>query len=94
MPIINCDIEELAYRTMGLTSDETDKEINDGDIAKALYEKYGIEVDQYCAIVNDLIKFTPVVQSGLGKNLYHAFVDDEKQCCIFKIEAKRQKKEE
>jgi len=56
------DVEELAYRAMGNTSEETDKQINDGDIDEAIFDKYDCSFETYCQIVEDLIKFTPVFE--------------------------------
>jgi len=83
---IDWDIEELAYRAMGKTDEEAEKEINDGDIDQAIYDKYDCSFETYCEIVKDLIKFTPLVGSQLtGKN-FHAFVDIEQQRAIVKLD--------
>lgn len=84
--MIEWDIEELAYRAAGKTEEETEKEINDGDIDDFIYEKYDIGFDQYCKIVEDLIKFTPVVEAGISGGKFHAFVADNRM--IVKVEAK------
>jgi len=81
---IEWDIEELAYRAMGKTDEEAEKEINDGDIDQAIYDKYECSFETYCAIVKDLIKFTPKVSSPLTGKSYHAFVDIEQQRAIVK----------
>ena len=83
---IDWDIEELAYRAMGKTDDEAEKEINDGDIEQAIFDKYEIGFEQYCAIVKDLIKFTPLVSSPLSGTNFHAFVDVEQQRAIVKLD--------
>jgi len=80
------DIEELAYRAIGKTDEEAEKEINNGDIEQAVYDKYECSFETYCSIVNDLLKFTPLVSSPLtGKN-YHAFVDTEQHRVIVKLD--------
>ena len=82
------DIEELAYRAMGKSEDEADAAIDDDemDVDDALYEKYGCDFETYQKIVEDLIKFTPIVESALTKTKFHAFVDVEKQRAILKLE--------
>ena len=82
---IDWDIEELAYRAMGKTESETDEEINNGDIDDAIFDKYEISFEQYCSIVKDLIKFTPLVSSPLTQTNFHAFVDVEQQRAIVKL---------
>lgn len=80
------DIEELAYRALGKTEEEAENEINNGDIDEAIYEKYDCSFETYCLIVNDLIKFTPLVRSPLTDKCFHAFVDNEQQRAIVKLE--------
>jgi hypothetical protein len=81
------DIEELAYRAMGKTDAEAEEAINNGDIDEAVYDKYDCSFESYCAIVRDLVKFTPLVQSALTGTAFHAFVDSEQQRAIFKVDA-------
>ncbi len=76
------DIEELAYRAMGKTEEETDALIDNGDIDDAVYEKYDCSFDTYCQIVTDLIRFTPIVVSPLTGTEFHAFVDAGQQRAI------------
>ena len=78
------DIEELAYRAMGKTKKETDEAISDGGIEDAVYEKYECSFDTYCTIIRDVINFTPLVESTITNNKYHAFVD-EQQYAIVKV---------
>ena len=81
------DIEELAYRAMGKTEEETEKAINEGDIDEALYEKYEIRFDQYSQIVKDLLPFTPQIKAAISGTLFHAFVDVKQQRAIVKVDA-------
>lgn len=80
------DIEELAYHTADYTDEEITAAIDDGDINQFISDKYGCEFDTYCAIVEDLIYFTPVVQSPLSGECFHAFVDNKQQVAIVKTE--------
>ena len=84
--MIEWDIEELAYRAMGKTEEETENEINNGDIDIAIYDKYEIEFDAYCKIVKDLLPFTQIVNSALSGKQFHAFVDNEQKRAIVKID--------
>lgn len=72
---IDWDIEELAGYAMGNTEEEVDAMINDSMVDELLYEKYEIDLETYCKIVKDLLPFTPKVQAGISKELYHAFLD-------------------
>ena len=85
---IEWDIEELAYRAMGKTDEETGNEINNGDIDEAIYEKYETDFDTYCKIVKDLLPFTPQIKAGISGNIFHAFVDAKESRAIVKIESK------
>lgn len=79
------DIEELAYRAMGNTEEQTEKAINEGDIDDAIYEKYETDFDTYCKIVEDLLPFTPQIKAGISGEIYHAFVDVEQSRAILKM---------
>jgi len=79
------DIEELAYRAMGKTEAEAEEAIEGGDINEAIYEKYGCSLNAYCAIIEDVIRFTPLVESPMTCTRYHAFVDNDR--AIVKVKA-------
>ncbi|MTI13818.1 hypothetical protein [Sansalvadorimonas verongulae] len=85
---IEWDIEELAYRAMGKTEEETEQAINDGDIDEALHGKYQVSFEQFSKIVKDLLPFTPQVQAGITGELFHAFVDVKAQRAIVKGQVK------
>lgn len=79
------DIEELAYRAMGKTEDETEQLINDNnDVNNELHARYEVNFEQYCKIVKDLLKFTPLVRTALTDTLVHAFVDEKASRTIVK----------
>ncbi len=88
---IDWEIEELAYMAMGKSEEETEEEINNGDIDDAIYEKYDISFDQYCDIVKDLLPFTPKIQTSISGNVSHAFVieKDGHGRAIVKIDANK-----
>lgn len=85
---IDWDIEELAYRVMGKSEDETETAINTGDIDDAIFEKYEINFDQYCKIVKDLLPFTPQIKAGISGDIFHAFVDTKACRAIVKLDSK------
>lgn len=86
---IEWDIEELACRAMGMSQEQAGEAINSGDIDQALYDKYGMNFEQYVNVVKDLLPFTPQVRSALSGNAFHAFVDTEKGAAIVKIDVKK-----
>jgi len=82
---IEWEIEELACVVCGKTEEETEQIVNDSVADDMLNEKYGVDLETYCAIVKDLLRYTPTVKSAfLGKD-YHAFV--KKDYMIVKQEA-------
>jgi hypothetical protein len=89
---IEWDIEELAYRAMGETEEGAEEQINEGDIDQAIYNKYKTDFETYCKIVKDLLPFTQIVKSPLSGNTFHAFVDNQQQRAIVKIDIKRKVK--
>ncbi len=82
---IEWDIEELAYRAMGKTEQETEDAINNGDIYEAIYEKYDTDFETYCDIVRDLLPFTPIIEAGVSGKSFHGFVDNADSRFIVKI---------
>ena len=84
---IEWEIEELAYRAMGKTKEQTDEAINNCDIDDVIYDKYEINFETYCEIVKDLLPFTPKVQSALSNESFNAFVDPNEPRCIVRSKA-------
>ena len=84
--MIEWDIEELAYKAMGKTSEEAEKEVNDGDIYDAIYDKYGIDFETYCEIVKDLLPFTKIIKTAITGDKFYAFVDNKEARAIVKID--------
>lgn len=83
---IEWDIEELAYRAIGMSASEAEDAINNKDIDEVLDKKYGVDFPQYCGIVKDLLPFTPRIQTAISGKLINAFVDNEEQRAIVKME--------
>ena len=82
------EIEELAYRAMGKTEEQTDEAINNGDIADAVSMKNTKQaLKLYCEIVKDLLPFTPKVKSAFCNESFNAFVDPNEPRCIVRSKA-------
>jgi hypothetical protein len=81
------DIEELAWLSLGKKHEEIDSLMDgEGDIEGSVFEKYGISFEQFTCIIEDLIKFTPIVKTGLTDTKYHAFVDPVAMRMICRVE--------
>ncbi len=69
------EYEELAALLIsGGDSDKADEIINNEDVDSVLYEKFGFDFDQFMAVADELIKFTPLVESPMTGKVFHAFV--------------------
>ena len=78
------DVQELACAILNLNYDDLVNEGRENEIEKALYEKYEIDMEQFCKIVGALLPFTPIVQAGISGNKYHAFVNEKESLMIVK----------
>ena len=71
------ELLELACLMMG---EDYDTIVNEGDereIEIMLFDKYGIDIDQFELLIKDLIKFTPTWESLLTESIYQGFVVSE-----------------
>lgn len=70
------EVQELACYVCGLNEEQTDEILNkdDGSEEELLFDRYGVDFEQFYNIVNDLIKFTPVIKTVLSGLKAHAFV--------------------
>jgi len=87
MSRLDFEIEELACLVCGKRGEDVDKTIDDGSINGLLDEKYGVNFETYLSIVQDLLPFTPIVQTAIDKRNYHAFVFDN--CMIVRLDAEQ-----
>lgn len=78
------DAQELACAILGMDYDELVDEGRDSEIEDALYEKFEIDMEQFCDIVKALLPFTPKVKAGLSGDVYHAFVNEKEGVMIVK----------
>lgn len=80
-------ILELACRASGLTADQAANALNDGVVEQLLTDKYGVAVDDYIAIVQDLMPFIPRVKSTFDGDAFHVFADPETGMPIVMVKA-------
>ena len=71
------ELLELACLMMGKDYDTIVDEGNEGRIENMLFDKYGIDIDQFELLIKDLIKFTPTWESLLTESIYQGFVVPE-----------------
>jgi len=85
------EVQELAGHMLGKSEDEVEEMLNedDGTLDELLLEKYNVEFEQFYIIVNDLIKFTPIVQLGLTGSRFHAFVLGNMAIAKLNVEEKK-----
>lgn len=78
------DIQELACAALGMSEEQTTDLINNNEdnIEELLFEKLGVDFDQFSAVSNALIKLTPTLQSPLSKETYHCFIRQVEGGCI------------
>jgi hypothetical protein len=57
------EVLELACLMMGEDYDTIVNEGKEGRIENMLFNKYGIDIDQFELLIKDLIKFTPTWES-------------------------------
>ena len=78
------EAQELACVVLNLDYDKLVDEGEADKIEEALYEKFEIGFDQFVSIASALLKLTPVVQSAIMGNNYHAFVNEKEGIMIVK----------
>ena len=86
------EVLELACLMMG---GDYETIVNEGDERKIeimLFDKYGIDIDQFELLIKDLIKFTPTWKSLLTESIYQGFVTSEKDTGLMIAIIKREVK--
>ena len=71
------EVLELACLMMGKDYDTIVNEGGEREIEIMLFDKYGIDIDQFELLIKDLIKFTPTWESLLTESIYQGFVVPE-----------------
>jgi len=85
MKVSYWDVEELAYRAMGIDESDIDGLLENGDIDQAVFDKYKISFEIYEQIINDLIPFTITNESPITGQKFKGFVDAKQQRFIVKV---------
>jgi hypothetical protein len=68
------EIQLLAEQALGLTPDQTDALIDNGeDYDTPLKERFGVDLETFGKIANALIPLTPVIKQPHTKQLAHTF---------------------
>lgn len=67
------DIEELLSAMYGITDEQRNE---DFDFDELCYEKFEIGFEEFMKIISVLLPLTPIVESALTGQKYHAFIKD------------------
>ena len=86
------ELLELACLMMGKDYDTIVNEGGEREIEIKLFDKYGIDMDQFELLIKDLIKFTPTWKSLLTESIYQGFVTSEKDTGLMIAIIKREVK--
>ncbi|MBJ7556758.1 hypothetical protein [Marinomonas spartinae] len=74
-------IQRLAEYALGLTPDQTDALIDNGeDYDTPLKERFGIDLETFGKVANALISLTPMIEEPDSHRLIHAFVTFQNGC--------------
>jgi len=84
------EIEELAALACTGTTDVAEKV---ECIHTLLQEKYGIDLELYQRIAEDLLPFTTLVSTAVDHQYYHAFINYETQSTIIRCPPSAQAQE-
>ncbi|MFT4465018.1 MAG: hypothetical protein ACMX3H_10410 [Sodalis sp. (in: enterobacteria)] len=68
------DYEELLFSLFGISEDQ--REGVDFDIENLCFDKFNINFGDFVHVASQLLPLTPLAESPLTKNLYHAFIHD------------------
>ena len=77
------DIEELACEIIGLDYDEIDADTT--IIDEALIDKYGLDIEQFTELINDLIHRIAISESPISNEKYKGFLNNDKNMWLTKI---------
>ncbi len=72
------DLEELVCVLCSVQESEEDPY---PDLDAYIFDRYGVGLDEFTAIANDLIRLTPVVKTALTETKIHAFVKNGEIVC-------------
>ena len=66
------EIEDLVAQMFDLT----DEQAEDADLDDLIFDKFGVEFEQFAAIVDALIPYTIPAKAALSGKVYQGFVKD------------------
>ena len=64
------DCIDLLYSLLDLS-----EEIDFSNAEELLYKKYGIDFDEFETLIEDLLDYTPIVETAITNTKVHAFID-------------------
>lgn len=68
-------MQELAGTALGKTEAEVRVLLDDPEeLDNAIYNKFGIDFEQFCLVAEALLPLTPMVELSISKECVHAFV--------------------
>ena len=69
------ELQQLAGAALGLTDEQADAIIDAREgFDDLLFEKLGVDFEQFTGVAEALLPLTPTVQNSFTKDTYHAFV--------------------
>lgn len=78
------EIEEFACKLVGLDYDEIDADTQ--IIEEHLYEKFGMNLEQFYELISILLPMIDVGESPLTGKIFKGFADFENECWLIKIQ--------
>ena len=85
--MLRWESDELACKICGKTEDEINDIINNDKVDDMLMERYDDQIDSnlFYRIVEDLLPLTPIVETALTGDKYHAFIDHKEETIIVRL---------
>lgn len=69
------ELVDLVGAVLGKTEDEVeDLHADDCAVDDLLFDRYGVDLEQFEKIAKDLLRLTPIVETEVTKTKIHAFV--------------------
>ena len=69
------DAVDLAAYACGFEEDKVENAFDHPEeLDDALFEKFGVDLDQFTAIAEELLKLTPIIKTVIDGDMIHAFV--------------------
>ena len=72
------ELVDLVGAVLGKTEEEVEQLYEDDcAVDDLIFDRYGIDLEQFEKVAKDLLKLTPIVETAITKTKYHAFVHDD-----------------